>query len=202
MQERPLLHLLVPRWGGVGIYQTFGHRFPPMSLLVLAAHARRCGWDVEVIDLNYEPSPLDSVDWEGRRTRIGRRRRSGRPDLAALTVWTPNAPDAYRTADAYRRRGVPVVLGGVHASLLPGEALRHADAVVCGEADQIFATVLADAASGGLKPLYQGAFQTMENVPLNHEWADLYKRWPITRYAPANTCRPPEAAASTATSAR
>ncbi|HVE45639.1 MAG TPA: radical SAM protein [Acidimicrobiales bacterium] len=164
-----------------------GHRLPPMSLLVLAAHARRSGWDVEVIDLSYEPSPVDSVDWDGLRTRIGKRRRSGKPDLAALTVWTPNAPNAYRTADAYRRRGVPVVLGSVHASLLPGEALRHADAVVCGEADQIFATVLADAASRRLKPLYQGAFQTMDNVPLNHEWVDLYKTWPIARYAPANT---------------
>ncbi|HVF14835.1 MAG TPA: hypothetical protein VM942_09570, partial [Acidimicrobiales bacterium] len=102
MQDRPLLHLLVPRWGGGGIYQTFGHRFPPMSLLVLAAHARRAGWDVEVVDLNYEPSPTDSEDWRGARTRVGHRRRSGKPDLAALTVWTPNSPNAYRTADAYR----------------------------------------------------------------------------------------------------
>jgi radical SAM superfamily enzyme YgiQ (UPF0313 family) len=182
-----LLHLLVPRWGGGGIYQTFGHRFPPMALLVLAAHARRAGWDVEVVDLNYEASPADSADWEGARTRLTHRRRSGKPDLAALTVWTPNSTNAYRTADAYRRRGVPVVLGGVHPSLLPGEALRHADAVVCGEADQIFATVLADAAAGGLQPLYQGSFQSMENVPMNEEWADLYKTWPLTRYAPLNT---------------
>ncbi len=191
MRDRPLLHLLVPEWGGVGIYQTFGHRFPPMSLLVLAAHARRAGWDVEVIDLNYEPSPLARADegWPGARSNFlpPRQRRPGKPDLAALTVWTPNSPNAYRTADAYRARGVPVVLGGVHASLLPGEAVKHADAVVCGEADQVFARVLADASAGRLQPLYQGAFQGMENVPLNHEWADLYKTWPITRYAPLNT---------------
>src|ERR671932_959352 len=187
MRDRPLLHLLVPTWSGTGIHETFGHRFPPMSLLVLAAHARRAGWDVEVIDLNYDRSPLESPTWEGPRTRLGHHRRSGQPDLAALTVWTAPSGNAYRVADEYRRRGVPVVLGGVHASLLPGEAAHHADAVVCGESDQVFATVLADAAAGRLQRLYQGSFQGMENVPMNHEWADLYKQWPLTRYAPLNT---------------
>ena len=185
--DRPLLHLLVPPWSGTGIHVTFGHRFPPMSLLVLAAHARRAGWDAEVIDLNYDRSPLDTPGWRGPRTRLGHRRRSGKPDMAAMTVWTAPAPNAYRIADEYRRRGVPVVLGGVHASLLPGEASQHADSVVCGEADQIIATVLEDAAAGRLQPLYQGSFQTMDKVPMNHEWADIYKQWPLTRYAPLNT---------------
>lgn len=158
-----------------------------MSLLVLAAHARRAGWEAEVVDLNYDRSPLDSPGWDGLRTRRSHRRRSGKPDLAALTVWTAPGPNAYRIADEYRARGVPVVLGGVHASLLPGEAKQHADAVVCGEADQIFRTVLEDAAAGRLRPLYQGAFQSMEHVPMNHEWADIYRQWPVTRYAPLNT---------------
>jgi radical SAM superfamily enzyme YgiQ (UPF0313 family) len=187
MRDRPLLHLLIPNWSGTGVNEVFGHKFPPMSLLVLAAHARRAGWDVEVFDLNFERSPLESPDWRGSRTSLTHRHRSGRPDLAALTVWTATAPSAYAIADSYRARGVPVVLGGVHPSLLPGEAIRHADAVVSGEADQIFGTILADAAAGQLKPLYQGSFQGMENVPMNHEWADIYKTWPITRYAPMNT---------------
>jgi len=192
MSEKPLLHLLVPQQGGVGIYQTFGHRFPPMSLLVLAAHARRKGWDVEIIDLNFEPNPLDKAGqgWPGHRSNYmipSRRRRSGKPDLACFTVWTPNSPFAYRTADQYRAHGVPVILGGVHASLLPGEAIQHADSVVCGEADSIFAGILDDALAGRLQPLYQGAFQDMDQVPMNHEWVDLYQAWPLTRYAPLNT---------------
>ncbi|MGH9224221.1 MAG: B12-binding domain-containing radical SAM protein [Acidimicrobiales bacterium] len=192
MHDRPLLHLLVPEWGGVGIYQTFGHRFPPMSLLVLAAHARRAGWDVEIFDLNYEPNPVAKAEegWPGRRSNFmmpTKKRRAGKPDLAALTVWTPNSPNAYGTADAYRAQGVPVILGGVHASLMPGEAIRHADSVVCGEADSIFGDILADALAGRLQPLYQGSFQGMENVPMNHEWVDLYQMWPLTRYAPLNT---------------
>ena len=169
VRERPLVHLVIPRWGGTGLHQTFGHRMPPMALLVLAAHARRAGWDARVIDQNYERIP-DEI-----------------PDLACLTVWTMMAPQAYRIADAYRAQGVPVVLGGVHPSLLPSEALRHAHAVVSGEADTVFATVLHDAAANHLQRLYKGSFQSMDDVPMNHEWADIIKSFPITRYAPLNT---------------
>jgi hypothetical protein len=151
MRDGPLLHLLIPKWSGTGVNDVFGHRFPPMALLVLAAHARRAGWDTEIFDLNFERSPLDTPDWQGPRTRLGHRHRSGKPDLAAFTVWTATAPVAYNLADAYRARGVPVIMGGVHPSLLPGEAIQHADSVICGEADQIFAGVLADAAAGTLK---------------------------------------------------
>jgi radical SAM superfamily enzyme YgiQ (UPF0313 family) len=169
VREKPLVHLVIPRWGGTGLHQTFGHRMPPMALLVLAAHARRAGWEARVIDQNYEKIP-DEI-----------------PDLACLTVWTMTAPQAYRIADDYRAQGVKVVLGGVHPSLLPTEALRHADAVVSGEADTVFATVLHDASNNTLKPLYKGSFQSMDDVPLNHEWADILKSFPITRYAPLNT---------------
>ena len=50
-----------------------------------------------------------------------------------------------------------------------------------------FGTVLADAAAGRLQPLYKGSFQDMDAVPMNHEWADILKTWPLTRYAPLNT---------------
>lgn len=169
MGDRPLLHLIFPRWQGTGLHLTFGHRMPPMALLVLAALARREGWETRVIDENFERVP------------------SQKPDLAVLTVWTPLAARAYAIADDYRARGVPVVLGGVHPSLLPAEALRHADSVVCGEAETAFRLVLTDAAAGRLKPLYQGEWQGMDVVPGVEEWADIVASWPITRYAPMNT---------------
>ncbi|MDP9386725.1 MAG: B12-binding domain-containing radical SAM protein, partial [Actinomycetota bacterium] len=169
MRDRPLLHLVLPKWQGTGIQNTFGHRMPPMALLVLAALARRQGWDAKVVDENFDRVPDE------------------RPDLTALTVWTPVAPRAYQIADAYRARGVPVVLGGVHASLLPAEALRHADAVVSGEAETVLATVLADVLAGRLQPLYQGSWQGMDTVPTVDEWARDLRSWPITRYAPLNT---------------
>ena len=56
-------------------------------------------------------------------------------DLVGITVITDLVPRAYQIADAYRRKGVKVVMGGIHPTILPDEALRHADAVVVGEAE-------------------------------------------------------------------
>ena len=92
VREKPLVHLVIPRWGGTGLHQTFGHRMPPMALLVLAAHARRAGWDAKVIDQNYEPIPDETprprlphrVDDDGApglpdRRRLPPQGREGRP---------------------------------------------------------------------------------------------------------------------------
>jgi len=169
VDDRPLLYLIAPAWLGTGIYQTFGHKMPPMALMVLAAHARRAGWRTQIIDENVERLPKQ------------------RPDAVAMTVWTTSSPQAYRTADAYRAQGVPVLLGGVHPSLLPAEALRHADCVVSGEADGIFGSVLGDVLAGRLKPLYKGEWLGMEAVPTADEWVSDLKSFPLTRYAPLNT---------------
>jgi radical SAM superfamily enzyme YgiQ (UPF0313 family) len=65
-------------------------------------------------------------------------------DVAGLTAATPGAPHAYGLAQAFRARGVRVVMGGPHASLLPYEAAEHVDAVVVGEAELIWPRVLQD----------------------------------------------------------
>ena len=56
-------------------------------------------------------------------------------DLVGISCFTANAPRAYEIAGEFRRRGKAVVLGGIHPTLLPDEALRHADAVIAGEAE-------------------------------------------------------------------
>jgi radical SAM superfamily enzyme YgiQ (UPF0313 family) len=76
-------------------------------------------------------------------------------DLVALTVETFTARRAYEIAALYRRAGVPVVVGGHHPSMLPDEALLHADAVVVGDAEGAWETVVADAAAGSLQRLYR-----------------------------------------------
>jgi len=76
-------------------------------------------------------------------------------DLVAITVLTQRAPRAYELADRFRARGVPVVLGGAHVTLNPDEAAQHADAIVIGEAEDLWTTVLADAEAGSLKPRYK-----------------------------------------------
>jgi len=76
-------------------------------------------------------------------------------DLVGITVSTKTALRAYRIADAYRKKGVPVVLGGIHPSALPEEAKDHADTVVIGEAEEIWPHLIEDARAGNLKASYR-----------------------------------------------
>ena len=66
-------------------------------------------------------------------------------DLGAISVETYTAKRAYQIASEYRKRHVPVVMGGFHATLCPDEVARHAEAVVCGEAELLWARVVDDA---------------------------------------------------------
>jgi len=76
-------------------------------------------------------------------------------DLVGISCLTSNAPRGYHLAAEFRKRGALVVLGGVHPTLLPDEAARFADAVVIGEAESVWESVVADAARGQLKRFYQ-----------------------------------------------
>jgi radical SAM superfamily enzyme YgiQ (UPF0313 family) len=80
---------------------------------------------------------------------------SDTPDLVGIATFTATAPRAYEIADRYRGLGVKVVLGGVHASMVPEEALEHADAVVVGEAEEIWPRVVSDADAGRLESVYR-----------------------------------------------
>ncbi len=76
-------------------------------------------------------------------------------DLAAITVETFTARRAYEIAAEYRRRGVPVILGGMHPSLAPEEAAAHADSLYLGDAEPLWRQVVEDARRGRLRPLYR-----------------------------------------------
>jgi radical SAM superfamily enzyme YgiQ (UPF0313 family) len=78
-------------------------------------------------------------------------------DLVALSVETYTARRAYQIASAYRRRGVPVVMGGFHATLVPDEVSAYAEAVVVGEAEDLWPRVLEDFRLGRLRRVYRSA---------------------------------------------
>jgi len=80
-------------------------------------------------------------------------------DLVAISSFSAQIMDAYELADRFRERGVPVVLGGLHVSVLPDEALEHSDAVVVGEAEPVWLEVLRDAEDGRLRQRYQAREQ-------------------------------------------
>lgn len=106
--------------------------------LALAAITPEDQWDMSFTDENVE-----AIDFETK------------PDLVAISIMTVNAYRGYVIAREFRRQGIPVVLGGVHATFLPYEALRHADAVVIGEAEMIWEKVLSDARDGRLNGIYK-----------------------------------------------
>ena len=115
------------------------HMAPPLGLLVLGALTPR-EHRVTVEDENIERLRIDD-----------------RPDLVGITVKVDTAARAWGIARSYRERGVPVVLGGIHATVCPEANLPHGDAVVIGEAEDLWGGVLADAAAGTLKRTYRSA---------------------------------------------
>lgn len=77
-------------------------------------------------------------------------------DAVAIPVETYTANRAYQIASEYRRRGVPVVMGGFHPTLVPDEVTRHAEAIVLGEAEAVWPEVIDDLRHRTLKRRYQG----------------------------------------------
>ena len=87
-------------------------------------------------------------------------------DLVGIGAMTRMIARAYSFADAFRAEGIPVVMGGPHVTEVPDEALgrdggpRHADAVALGEADETWPLIVADAAQGRLKEIYEPVDET------------------------------------------
>jgi len=133
------INLVAPSWSGpVALDGKAGRQpFPPLALPVLAALTPP-DIEVKLTDEAVEPVEVCS-DF----------------DLVGVTAMTAAAPRAYQLADAYRAIGVPVVIGGMHATALPEEAAQHADAVVIGEAEGVWDRVLADTRQGCLRGFYQ-----------------------------------------------
>ena len=88
-------------------------------------------------------------------------------DLVGITALTVTAPRAYEIADNFRARGAKVILGGAHPSVLPEEASQHADAVVIGEAEGIWPSLINDFKESKLKRVYrQSERPSLVNLPI------------------------------------
>ncbi|MBI3648840.1 MAG: B12-binding domain-containing radical SAM protein [Actinobacteria bacterium] len=89
-------------------------------------------------------------------------------DVAALSTYTAQVKDAYALADRYRREGVRTVLGGLHATARPDEALDHFDAVVAGEGEVLWQKLLADLDAGRPEGVYdaRGAEYDLASAPI------------------------------------
>ncbi len=146
MKKRRLVLINPVNPARVGLTVNRSSRFPPLGLGIVAALTPHW-WEIELVDENWEPFSYREAD------------------LVGLTAFTASAPRAYEIAAAYRERGVPVVMGGIHASMCPEEALRFVDAVVIGEAEMAWPRVMADAEAGRLRPVYTGDWHTLKGLP-------------------------------------
>lgn len=147
--------LINPMWRGHGnrkkikVSENLVH---PLSLGIIAGIIRKHdpGHRVAIIDQTNTPVPF-----------------SAQVDLVGITVNTYTASIAYEIADRFRGRGVPVIFGGVHATLMPDECLQHADAVIQGEAEESLPKFLDDFIQKRTSRVYQaGTLTNTEKIPV------------------------------------
>jgi radical SAM superfamily enzyme YgiQ (UPF0313 family) len=111
-------------------------------------------------------------------------------DAVALSVETYTAKRAYSIASEYRKRGVPVVMGGFHATLAPDEAALHADAVIVGEAEDLWAQVVEDLRGKRLQPLYRSAGRpSLEKIHIDRSVFRGKKYLPVTLIETGRGCK-------------
>ena len=83
-----------------------------------------------------------------------------------ITAYTASVNRAYQIAQVYRKKNIPTIMGGIHVSMMPEEALRYCDTVVKGEAEEIWPKVLEDFEAGNLKTLYTGTWPSLKTLPV------------------------------------
>jgi radical SAM superfamily enzyme YgiQ (UPF0313 family) len=134
-----LIHPAVGRRPGVDYMRTW--QMEPLPIAVLAALTPK---DVEI---SFDDDRMEPIAFD-------------RPaDLVAIPVETYTAKRAYQIATEFRRRGVPVVMGGFHATLMTDEVKEYAESVVVGEAEEVWPQVIEDARRKRLQPIYRSNSQ-------------------------------------------
>ncbi|MBN2320222.1 MAG: B12-binding domain-containing radical SAM protein [Acidobacteria bacterium] len=121
----------------------------PLSLMVLAGLTPE-EWEISIVDENMGKPDYPAMP---------------RPDLVGITAFTSQANRAYEVATHFRNLGVPVIMGGIHATMCSEEVMERVDSIVTGEAESIWAEVLEDARYGRLKSGYSGGLAEIEDVP-------------------------------------
>lgn len=120
--------------------------YPPMAFGIIAALTPE-NWDVEILDENF-----DTFEYK-------------EADLVAFTALTSSVNRAYELAEIYRKNKVPTVIGGIHVSMLPDEALQYADTVVIGEVENVWSVLIEDFEKKRLKNIYHGKLMSMLHSP-------------------------------------
>ena len=149
-----------------GFTASVSSRFPPLNLGIIAG-LTPSDWDVTIIDENHERFSFEDAD------------------LVGITAFTSSVNRGYEIALEYRAAGIPVVMGGIHASMCTDEALEFVDAVVVGEAEHVWCNVISDFERRKLQRVYRGWVDNDARSPLVRR--DLFH--PGYRFASIQTSR-------------
>ena len=122
---------------------------PPITLPLLAA-LTPSDFEVDIVSESFDDINFDD-----------------KVDLVGITAYTSRALRAYEIADEFRKRGVYVVMGGIHVSMEPEEALEHSDTVIVGEAEETWPKFLYDLRNGKQRRIYKAdKLPILENLPV------------------------------------
>ena len=123
-------------------------------------------WKMEPLTIavlkSLTPSDIETELFDDRLELIDYETRT---DLAAISVETYTAKRSYKIAEEFRRRGVTVVMGGYHTTLIPEEAALHADSIITGNGEKVWAEMVEDLRKGRLKKLYKGGISFTDIAP-------------------------------------
>lgn len=157
------LLLVAPSAKSKFLGKNFAFHLPFLSLPILAT---------------YTPVDVDVTIVDERNSNIDF---NIKHDLVGITLMTSLAPRGYEIADEFRKRGVKVVMGGMHVSALPDEVLPHADAIVVGEGERVWPQVIEDFKRGDLKQVYRASDYTDLNTmtPVRRDLLNLDKYAPV-----------------------
>jgi radical SAM superfamily enzyme YgiQ (UPF0313 family) len=148
-----IIHLINPKTDSLTTRPLYLNRalYSPLAgLLAVAASIPRDQYDVVLTDEN-----IETIDFDLK------------VDLVGISAMTSYVNRGYEIADQFRSKGVPVVMGGVHPSFMPQEALKHCDAVVIGEVELVIDRLLDDLAQGAMRGTYRAdKLHPMAGMPM------------------------------------
>jgi radical SAM superfamily enzyme YgiQ (UPF0313 family) len=142
----PRLLLINPSNEHKGLGNIKATAWPPLNLPYLAAVTPE-HYQIKIIDENIEPFQFCEAD------------------IVGITSFTSSVNRAYQIAQIYQEKGIPTVMGGIHVSMMPEEALSFCDAVVVGEAESVWHKVLEDFENGRLQKQYIGSWKDLDDLP-------------------------------------
>ena len=146
VKRKTLLLINPANKSGSGFIVNKDTRYQPLSLGIIAALTPP-EWKVKIIDENFKNFHYYEADFVG------------------FTAFSSTATRAYDLAKIYRDKGIPTVIGGIHASMVPDEAVQFVDSVVIGEAESIWPKVIEDFEHNNLQKIYKGGLTSLIQSP-------------------------------------